>query len=128
MADRQETIYGYFRRAYLRFLRHSDLPVAAFGPAVCGSDGNSAAFGVEIERGRIAKAAYRCTTCVTLVALCEHLSELVAGMPVQRALQLEPEYLLCYHEEVPAERRDRAQLALRALKEAIQSSIQRSSC
>jgi NifU-like protein involved in Fe-S cluster formation len=93
---------------------------------VFGPDRNCALFNLEFERARIVKAIYRCTTCVTLVAFCEHLSELVVGMPTEHALSLEAEYLLRYHREVPAGRRDRALLAVNALKIAIQCSLQRS--
>ena len=90
-----------------------------------GPDRTCASFNLKFERARIVKAVYRCTTCVTLVAFCEHLSELVVGMPAERALNLDAEYLLRCHREVPAERRDRAFLAVTALKIAVQFSVQR---
>jgi NifU-like protein involved in Fe-S cluster formation len=95
------------------------------GPLVYGPDRNCALFNLDFERARIVKAVYRCTTCVTLVAFCEHLSELVVGMPAERALKLDAEHLLRHHREVPAGRRDRAFLAVNALKIAVQYSIQR---
>lgn len=96
------------------------------GPVALGPDGNCASFHLELKRSRIVKAAYRCTTCVTLVAFCEHLSELAIGLSVEHALSLDAEHLLLYHREVPAERRDRALLAVNALKSAIHDSLERS--
>jgi len=71
--------------------------------------GNCASFQVELEAGRITRAVYRCTTCVTLVALCEHLAELAVGSSVEEAAAWEAQLLLRRHPEVPRERRDRAE-------------------
>jgi hypothetical protein len=123
-ADGSLTIYGYFRRAYRRSAWGRALPDA--GPIVFGPDLNCALFSLEFDGACIVKAAYRCTTCVTLVAFCEHLSELVIGLRVEHVLRLEAEHLLYYHQEVPVERRDRALLAMNALKIAVQHFVQRS--
>lgn len=84
-----------------------------------GADGNCAAFQVQTEQGRIQRAEYHCTPCVTLVALCEHLSELAAGISLEDARRYEPQVLLGYHPEIPAERRDRATLAVEAFRTAV---------
>jgi hypothetical protein len=119
------TIHDYFRKAM-----HSPRTAAredGSGPVVSGPDGLCAAFDLEIEQPSIVRASYRCTTCVTLVALCEHLAELAAGRTVEDALGLDPEILLRFHPEVPVERRDRAALASTALRMAIQYAIERNS-
>ena len=75
-------------------------------------------FRFEADGERITKADYRCTTCVTLVALCEHLAELAEGMRLSDAARYEPEVLIGKHPEIPPERRDRAGLAAEALRAA----------
>ncbi len=117
----RKTVYEYFRQAY-RALASAAPPDVPLDAAVFGADGNCAAFRIEVEQGRIRRAEYRCTTCVTLVALCEHLAEWSVGMPVAEANRTEPGWLLAWHPEIPRERRDRAELAVRALHIAIEGA------
>jgi hypothetical protein len=89
------------------------------GDLVASGDGNSARFYIEAERGWILRASYRCTSCMTLVALCEHAAELASGTRLQIATAITGEILLALHPEIPAVRQDRANLAASALLSAI---------
>ncbi len=113
-----KNVHEYFRQAWRRLATRTDLN-GCRGPIVFGPDGLCAAFEVCLEQGRIARADYRCTTCVTLVALCEHLSELAVGMHADDISRLRPELLLERHPEVPPGRQDRAALALTAFTAAV---------
>ena len=67
---------------------------------------------------------YRCTPCVTLLAFCEHLSELAIGMPVEQAMRHNPDQLLALHPDVPQYKADRATLASEAFCSAVQQITQ----
>ncbi|HET8550495.1 MAG TPA: hypothetical protein VFL57_20935 [Bryobacteraceae bacterium] len=107
------TVYDYFERAYRRSLD----PVA--GEPVCDEHGNCAMFSVDVMAGRIAAVRYRCTVCITLVGLCQHLSELVTGLDAGAILEMQPDTLLGLHPEVPESKRPAALLALEALQSAV---------
>ena len=89
------------------------------GEPACVPDGTSAVFAVGDAQGTITVVGYRCTTCVTLVAFCEHLCDLVRGRPVSEAIGITEEKLLAFHSEVPPERQDRATIAVQALRSAL---------
>ena len=110
------SVYDYFQRA----MRHTmATPNGLCGELVASSDGNSALFYIEAELGWITRASYRCTSCMTLVALCEHAAELVSGTRLQSAAAITGEALLALHPEIPVMRQDRANLAASALLSAI---------
>jgi hypothetical protein len=104
-------VYDYFQRA----LRRPRSPLAPGTVWRGDEEGCMAGFQIRLERGRIVGVEYRSTTCATLVALCEHLTELTRGMTVAEALNYSPQNLLALHPEIPAGRRARADLAVRAL-------------
>ena len=110
------TIYDYFERACRRSL--DDVGGVA-GETVRDEDANCAAFRIELRAGRIAEVSYRCTSCTTLIALCEHLSELVTGLDARAVLDMQPETLLELHPEIPEAKRPAAALALKALQCAV---------
>jgi NifU-like protein involved in Fe-S cluster formation len=110
------TIYDYFERACRRPLRAVD------GALVRDVDGNCTVFSVRIDAGRIVELHYQSTTCTTLVALCEHLCELVKGLEARAVIEMQPETLLALHPEIPEPKRATAALALEALKSAVQRS------
>jgi hypothetical protein len=70
---------------------------------------------------RIESVEYRCTTCVTLVALCEHLAQELRGSTIQQARSFTAERLLTLHPEIPSVRSSRAQLALAAVRAALEN-------
>ena len=108
------TVYDYFQQA-LR--RPSGTAVA--GPTVRDAEDNLAAFHVTREDGRIAATAFRATTCVTLLALCEHLCHLASGLTITEAAAIDAGRLLAIHPEIPPARRNRAELAVRAFQQAL---------
>ena len=107
------TVYDYFQRA----LRREPAVLAADPVTV---DDHSAAFDFQVRSsGTIHKANYRCTSCVTLMALCQHASELMCGRNVADALALTPDDLFALHPEVPSLHRSRAELVVRAIQQAV---------
>ena len=111
------TVYDYFQRA----CRRNDAGFRGIAGETClDSDGNSAVFALELgSGGRIEGARYRCTTCVTLVALCERIAEELTGSTVEAASWWTAERLLSLHPEIPAIRQDRAMLAVKAVESAL---------
>ena len=108
--------YDYFQRA---FRRDTEARAGVAGSLIHGADGNCAVFWLDTAQGMISSVHYRCTTCVTLLAFCEHLSELAIGMPIERAFQYHPDQLLALHPDVPQYRTDRAKLASEAFRSAV---------
>jgi NifU-like protein involved in Fe-S cluster formation len=113
--------YEYFQRA---FRRGGFKLIGQPGEMILGEDGNCAVFWVDARAGRIASAQYRCTTCATLLALCEHLAELMMGMELTKAYEYDADRLLALHTDVPKSHGDRAKLAMEAFRSAVQKAIQ----
>lgn len=111
-------MYDYFQAALRR--RPAE-PSGEPGPVVHGADGNLASFRLTARDGRVVAAAYRATTCVTLVALCEHIRELAIGRSLDELGRMTAADLRSLHPEIPASRADRADLAIRALRFAVES-------
>jgi NifU-like protein involved in Fe-S cluster formation len=115
------TVYDYFQRANKRtFDRFNGIS----GAKCVDVEGNSAIFWLESADGRIVAAEYKCTTCCTLVALCEHLAEALTGVTFDDARQWTAEQLLALHPEIPPVRQDRAMLAVSAVQSALQKSME----
>jgi NifU-like protein involved in Fe-S cluster formation len=115
LAQKSPTIYDYLQRAFQR-------PPARLPPKAAwrgDAQGNLVAFRARIENGRIVALEYRSTTCATLLALCEHLVELIPGRTAAEALAYSARDLLALHPEIPAGHRARARLAVRALRAAL---------
>ncbi|MEO8660712.1 MAG: hypothetical protein ABI693_19740 [Bryobacteraceae bacterium] len=108
------TVYDYFQQA----LRRPPSTVVA-GPTVRDAEDNLAVFHVTLKNGRIAGATFRATTCVTLLALCEHLCQIAPGLTTAEAEALNSTSLLALHPEIPPARRNRAELAVRAFHQAL---------
>jgi NifU-like protein involved in Fe-S cluster formation len=89
----------------------------AMGPLV-EEDEVCVRYYLECEAGTVLSAEYQCTTCITLVAFCEHLRQWAPGHTMEEAAALGYEDLLAHFPEVPPGRRNRARLALRALQVA----------
>jgi hypothetical protein len=111
------TVYDYFRRACRR---DPEQLSGIAGEKCIDSEGNSAVFSLEpSSSGVIESAQYRCTTCFTLVALCERLADELTGSSVADAASWTAERLLSLHPEIPAMRHDRAMLAVTAVQSAV---------
>ena len=111
----QRDVYSYFQQACRRKL-HAEINPEHFVEL----DEAKAGFVVRIDdSGRIGEIEYRCTTCVTLVALCEHVAEDLRGVDLNKARTLTASDILHLHPEIPTSRRSRAQLATAAVHAAI---------
>jgi hypothetical protein len=107
------TVYDYFQRALRR-----EPAALAIDPVVM--EQHSAAFDLQVRtRDIIDRADYRCTSCVTLMALCQHASELLRGRRLSDAAALIADDLLALHPEIPALHRSRAELVVRAIQQAM---------
>ena len=110
-------VYSYFQQACHRG-RNPASPIRTLS-----RDDVEAGFDVHIiAPDRIRTVEYRCSTCVTLVALCEHMADLMRGATVDEAQSLSAERLLELHPEIPPVRRVRAHLAVAAAHAALASA------
>jgi hypothetical protein len=114
-----KTVYDFFHQA-LRKPRNTPWDVQ--GPLIFGEEGSCVVFEVVNCEDRIADVRFKCTTCFTLVALCEHISELARGMNLVEASGIGPRLLLDLHPEVPPQLAGRADLASAAFQAALRSS------
>jgi NifU-like protein involved in Fe-S cluster formation len=112
-------VYYYFQQAYHRPLQPNPSPLRFV------SDGDvAAAFLVRIDPpDKIESVEYRCTTCMTLVAVCEHISEELQGSTIARARTLTAERILEQHPEIPDSRHSRARLAAAAAQAALENLL-----
>jgi NifU-like protein involved in Fe-S cluster formation len=108
-------VYHYFQQACRRKLRPELTPLH-----FVEDDGASAGFTVWLgPLGRIDDIEYRCTTCMTLVALCEHTADELRGDTLDRARAFTAGDILRSHPEIPPGRHSRAHLAAAALHAAL---------
>lgn len=108
-------VFYYFQQAYRREL-------AAVPPPLrfVSCEDAEAGFSFRMGEGhRIVAVDYRCTTCVTLMALCEHVAEQIRGATFAEARSLTAAHLLGQHPEIPPSRHSRAQLAASAARAAL---------
>lgn len=108
-------VLDYFQRACQRGITP---PGGIAGEQCFDPEGNSARFWLETQGERIVRARFRCTTCCTLVGLCEHAAELLACMTLGEAAACTARRLLVLHPEIPEMRHDRALLAVNAIRSA----------
>lgn len=116
---RRRTVSDCFDRG-LR--RNRTEPFAIAGERLQDASGLSAQFSLQIEDGLIAAARFRVTSCVALVAYAEVLAEEAEKLSLASALAIRPETLIEVLDGVPAFRRDRSALAVRALRSAISAA------
>jgi len=115
--NRRKTVYDLFQEVARRPRKEA----TEDGKMVFGANGNCAVFFLRVANGRIKEAWFKCTSCFTLVALCQHLSELAIGLSGEEAQKLGPDLLVRLHPEVPSHLHNRAALACAALQAAIQT-------
>jgi NifU-like protein involved in Fe-S cluster formation len=109
-------VYYYFQKAYRRQLQQT----SSF--RFLADDDAQAAFVIRIAPpDKIAAVEYRCTTCMTLVAVCEHIAEELQGSTLARARTLTAENILQQHPEIPQSRHSRAHLAAAAARAALEN-------
>jgi NifU-like protein involved in Fe-S cluster formation len=100
-----------------RRARQSPLPVQ--GDEHRDAGGLSVRFGLAVEDGGIAKVGFKASTCITLIAYCELIAELVVGQGIPQAARLSVADLIPELPDVPALKRDRAPLAVAAFRDAL---------
>jgi NifU-like protein involved in Fe-S cluster formation len=112
----RRTVSDLFDRGYKR----SRLPSFAIeGVELRGENDLSARFSLDLVNGMIAGARFRASTCITLIAYCELLTELVAGKTPRDAARISEGELVASLPGVPAMKRDRAALATDAFRAAL---------
>ena len=109
-------VHDYFIQGFRRS-RNPLLPVQ--GTVRQGSGNIQAQFSLDIRNRRVHTVAYKCSTCVVLVAYCELLAELTQGHSLAAATVISPAQLIQAFPAVPGDRHDRAHLAADALRSAI---------
>lgn len=115
----RRTVSDLFDRGYPRN-RAATLPVE--GSERIDANGLAARFSLDIAHGRIRAASFRATTCVTLIAYCELIAEIVPGQDIREAATLSETGLLAALPDVPLPKRNRAALAINAFRAAIQAA------
>jgi NifU-like protein len=111
----QRDVYHYFQQACRRTTQAGVHP-----KRYVQLDEAEAGFMIRLgASGCIDEVEYRCTTCVTLVALCEHVAENLRGVGLDRARELTAADILRLHPEIPYSRHSRAELATAAVHAAI---------
>jgi hypothetical protein len=115
------TVHDFFQAAYRRIGSVAGA-AAHVGPLVSDANGLGARFTIALDGDRLSSVQYRCSTCVTLVALCEHLSQAVSGTLLANAETLDAEHLLSLHPEIPGSHQDRATLAIASFRAALKNS------
>jgi NifU-like protein involved in Fe-S cluster formation len=93
-------------------------------PLVAGDDGVSVRFALEWSNELISGVQYRSSTCATLLAYCEVACDLIAGMSREELSALSATDLQAMLPEVPAARRSRSELVVRAIRSALAVSVQ----
>src|SRR5262245_47530963 len=99
--------------------RNRTAPLAIEGVPMTDADGNTARFSLNVAGGKIAAASFRASSCATLIAYCEFIAEIVPGSRLDLAPVLTSEDLVARVPGVPPLKRDRAVLAIAALRAAI---------
>jgi NifU-like protein involved in Fe-S cluster formation len=112
------TVSELFERGFRR-RRAAPLPIE--GAACTDAAGNFARFSLAVSDGRIGTAGFRCSSCATLIALCELIAETVPGFTPEIARALTAQELIATLPGVPAYKHDRAVLAVAAFRAALAS-------
>jgi hypothetical protein len=111
-------VHYYFQKACRRQLRPLTEPMH-----IVADENVQAGFAIRLgSTERIDIIDYRCTTCVTLVALCEHLAEELRDSTVEFARSLTAAKILALHPEIPLSRGSRAHLAVAAVHAALENT------
>jgi hypothetical protein len=110
------TVTELFERG---FRRTRQTPLAIEGAPCTGADDNTARFSLDVAAGRIEAAGFRASCCATLIAYCEYLVGIAPGFSLAIARELTAANLVDAIPGVPAQKRDRAVLAIAAFRSAL---------
>lgn len=100
-----------------RRARQSPLPIQ--GDEHRDPNGLAARFSLAVEGGRLLNVSFKATTCITLIAYCELITELTGGESIPQAARLSVADLIAELPDVPALKRDRAPLAVAAFRDSL---------
>jgi NifU-like protein involved in Fe-S cluster formation len=121
-ASRRRTVSDCFDRG-LRRNRAEPLSVA--GEKITDANGLEAQFSLDLENGVVKAVRFKVTSCVALTAYAEVLAEEAEQLSLASAIAISAHTLIETLDGVPVFRRDRANLAVAALRSAIQSALLR---
>jgi hypothetical protein len=108
-----------FERGYRR-ARETALPLQ--GDAIVDAEGNSARFSLLVSAEKVAETRFQATSCTTLIAYCEAVSQLLTGFSADIAGQYSARDLVDALPGVPAHKQDRAVLAIAAFRSALRTA------
>jgi NifU-like protein involved in Fe-S cluster formation len=121
---RRRTVSDCFDRG-LRRNRSEPFDIA--GKPMRDANGLEAQFSLDIENGVVKAVRFKVTSCVALTAYAEVLAEEAEQLSLASAIAITPLMLIDLLEGVPIFRRDRANLAIAALRSAVhQATLQQS--
>ncbi|MEA2905830.1 MAG: hypothetical protein QOI12_3217 [Alphaproteobacteria bacterium] len=110
------TVSELFERGYRRN-RAAPLPIE--GPTCADAHGNTARFSLDVADGRITGVGFRASHCATLIAYCEFIAETIPGFQPDIAIEMTATGLVAGVPGVPALKRERAVLAVAAMRAAL---------
>ncbi len=97
--------------------RRDPLPIR--GNAHADADDRYARFTIAVSNGVVTDVVFHTTACVTLVAYCERLADLVTGERVGRALEIGAADLVASFPQVPPSKHGLSRLAAASLHDAL---------
>ncbi|HEX9736939.1 MAG TPA: iron-sulfur cluster assembly scaffold protein [Thermoanaerobaculia bacterium] len=118
-SKRRRSIGDYFDDGRCRS-RRPPLPIE--GATQQADDGVWTSFSLDLDGDRIAAVSFRSSTCITLVASCECLVEIVEGLSLREAAVASSQ-LVDRLPGVPEMKRHRAALARSAFLAALQKAL-----
>lgn len=113
------TVAELFERG---FHRNRAEPLLFEGEAITDAEGNSARFSISLDGAKLTEIRFRASSCTTLIAYSEALAELLAGLNASMAAQFTPGELMSALPGVHPMKRNRAVLAVAALRAALLSA------
>jgi len=105
------------------FRRNGGPLLAIVGRVAHDGDGRTAQFSIEVEGGVIKAVSFNVSTCATLIAYCEFVSEDITGATLSQAVALTPEQVIAPLKGIPPHKYDCARLATTALRGAVKIAL-----
>ena len=101
--------------------RHVGTVPSADGLGVVGTPGTGdfVQVFIKVAEGRIVEARFRCFTCPVAVAACDMAAQLIQSRTLEEARRLSPEEVSAALESVPEEKMNRCELAVTAVRAAL---------
>lgn len=113
-------VHGCFERG---LATRRQPPLVYAGETVTSASGLWARFSMALDESRrLADVRFDCSTCTTLIAYCQALTELARGAGLDQAEAFSTDWLVPRLPGVPALKQDRAVLATAAFRAAVQAA------